>query len=78
VEGTLIPRIFLEVASQSEGGEEVFGEGARQWREFFRKELKPFLVHDLDPLGRKIIQACMDDATQEDYWRLIPHKMYAD
>jgi len=78
IEGTLIPRLFLDVTSQSEGGEEVFNEGARQWREFFRKELKPFLVPDLDPLGRKIIQACLDDASQEDYWRLIPHKMYAD
>lgn len=78
IEGTLIPRLFLDVSSQSEGGEEVFNEGARQWREFFRKELQPFLVPDLDPLGRKIIQACMDDASQEDYWKLIPHKMYAD
>jgi hypothetical protein len=78
VEGTLIPRLFLDVSSQSEGGHEVFAEGARQWQEFFKRELKPFLVPDLDPLGRKIIQACLDDASQEDYWRLIPHKMYAD
>jgi hypothetical protein len=78
IEGTLIPRLFLDVTSQSEGGEEVFKEGARQWRDFFRKELKPFLVPDLDPLGRKIIQACLDDASQEDYLKLIPHKMYAD
>ena len=78
VEGTLIPRLFLDVTSQSEGGEDVFNEGARLWREFFKKELRPFLVPDLDPLGRKIIQACLDDASQEDYWKLIPHKMYAD
>jgi hypothetical protein len=78
VEGTLIPRLFLDVSSQSEGGEEVFAEGARQWREFFKRELKPFMAPDLDPLGRKIIQACLDDAKQEDYWKLIPHKMYAD
>jgi hypothetical protein len=78
IEGTLIPRVFLDVTSQSEGGEEVFQKGAKQWREFFRGELKPFLVPDLDPLGRKIIQACLDDASQEDYWKLIPHKMYAD
>jgi len=78
VEGTLIPRVFLDVTSQSEGGEAVFEVGAKQWQAFFKKELKPFLVPDLDPLGRKIIQACMDDATQEDYWKLIPHTMYAD
>jgi hypothetical protein len=78
IEGTLIPRIFLEVVSQSEGGEAVYAEGARQWKEFFKRELKPFLVPDLDPLGRKIIQACLDDAHQEDYWKLIPHPMFAE
>jgi len=78
IEGTLIPRIFVEVVSQSEGGEEVFAEGARQWSEFFKKELKPFLQPDLDPLGRKIIQACLDDARQEDYWKLIPHPMFTE
>jgi hypothetical protein len=66
------------VVSQSEGGEAVYAEGARQWKEFFKRELKPFLVPDLDPLGRKIIQACLDDATQEDYWKLIPHPMFAE
>jgi hypothetical protein len=78
IEGTLIPRLFLDVTSQSEGGEEVFAEGAHQWREFFKQELKPFLVPELDPLGKKIIQACLDDASQEDYWRLIPHKMFEE
>jgi len=78
VEGTLIPRVFLDVTGQSEGGEAVFQAGAKQWRDFFKKELAPFLVPDLDPLGRKIIQACMDDASQADYWKLIPHKMFGD
>jgi hypothetical protein len=78
VEGTLIPRLFLDVSTQSEGGHEVFAEGARQWQEFFKRELQAFMVPDLDPLGRKIIQACLDNASQEDYWKLIPHKMYAD
>ncbi|MGH7442080.1 MAG: DUF4914 family protein, partial [bacterium] len=78
IEGTLIPRLFLDVSSQSEGGEEIFNEGARQWQAFFKREINPFLVPDLDPLGRKIIQACLDGASQEDYWKLIPHKMYAD
>ncbi len=78
VEGTMIPRVFLDVTSQSEGGEEVFDEGARQWKAFFKQELTPFLVPDLDPLGRKIIQACLDDAKTDDYLKLIPHKIFAD
>lgn len=76
VEGSMIPPVFLHVASQLEGGKEVFEEGARQWREFFKRELASFLTDDLDPLGRKIINACMNDATQEDYWKLIPHQIF--
>lgn len=78
VEGSLIPPVFLHVQNQQEGGKEVYEEGARQWREFFKRELAPFLTPDLDPLGRKIIQACMDDASQEDYWKLIPHQIFKD
>ncbi len=78
IEGTLIPRVFLDVISQSEGGEEVYAEGARQWTAFFKQELKLFQHPELDPLGAKIIQACLDDAKQADYWKLIPHKMYVD
>ena len=43
-----------------------------------RAELKQFLVPELDPLGRKIIEACLDGAHQEDYRRLIPHPMFRD
>jgi hypothetical protein len=78
VEGSLIPPVFLHVDSQLQGGPEVFEEGARQWGEFFRRELAPFLTGELDPLGRRIIEACMDDVTQEDYWRLIPHTIFKD
>ena len=40
--------------------------------------LKPFQVPDLDPLGHRIIEACLDGAHQEDYRRLIPHPMFRD
>lgn len=78
IEGTLIPRVFLRVEEQIQGGLDVYQEGARQWREFFARELKQFLVPDLDPLGRTIIEACLDDASQEDYRRLVPHPMFRD
>jgi hypothetical protein len=71
VEGTLIPRWFLEVDTQPEVGEETYDKGAALLRDFFRKELKKFLVPELDPLGRKIIDACMDGASQEDYQKLL-------
>jgi hypothetical protein len=78
IEGTMIPRVFLDVIGQSEGGEEVYEEGARQWMEFFKSELTLILQPDLDPLGRKIIQACLDGAKQEDYRKLIPHPLFSD
>jgi hypothetical protein len=76
VEGSLIPPVFLHVGSQLQGGPEVFAEGARQWREFFHRELASYRTPELDPLGRRIVEACMDDATQEDYWKLIPHTIF--
>jgi hypothetical protein len=78
VEGSMIPRVFLRVEEQLQGGMDIYEEGARQWREFFAKELKQFLVPDLDPLGKKIIEACLDNAHQEDYRQLIPHPMFRD
>lgn len=78
IEGSLIPPVLLHVETQIQGGVDVYEEGARQWREFFKKELALFLTPDLDPLGRKIIEACMDDAKQEDYWKLIPHSIFKE
>jgi len=78
IEGSLIPRVFLKVEEQIQGGLDVYDEGARQWREFFAQELKQFLVPDLDPLGKKIIEACLDNAHLEDYWKLIPHPMFRE
>src|SRR5579863_8633683 len=78
VEGSMIPRVFLAVEEQIQGGMDVYEEGARQWREFFAKELKQFLAPELDPLGKRIIEACLDGAHQEDYRRLIPHAMFRD
>lgn len=78
IEGSMIPRVFLQVEEQIQGGMDVYEEGARQWREFFAQQLKQFLVPDLDPLGKRIIEACLDSAHQEDYRRLIPHPMFRD
>jgi hypothetical protein len=78
IEGFIIPRVFLQVEEQLQGGIEIYEEGARQWREFFAKELNQFLVPDLDPLGKQIIEACLDGAHQEDYRRLIPHPLFRD
>jgi hypothetical protein len=40
--------------------------------DFFREELKAFLVPELDPLGKKIIECFMNGGTVSDYAKLIP------
>lgn len=78
IEGSMIPRVFLRVEEQLQGGMDVYEEGVRQWRSFFDRELRPFLVPDLDPLGRRIIEACLDSGTADDYRHLIPHPMFRE
>lgn len=57
---------------------DVYEEGARQWREFFARELEQFRVPELDPLGQRIVEACLEGAHQEDYRKLISHPMFRD
>ena len=78
IEGSMIPRVFLRVEEQLQGGMDVYEEGARQWHAFFARELKQFQVPELNPLGRRIIEACLDGALQEDYRKLIPHPMFRE
>jgi hypothetical protein len=78
IEGSMIPPVFLRVEEQLQGGPEVCAEGARQWKEFFAQELRQFLVPELDPLGKTIIEACLDGASHDDYRKLIPHSLFRD
>lgn len=72
VEGRAIPRWFLQVHTQPEVGEEAYDEGAKMLYGFFRKFLADFDHPDLDPLGKQIIQCCLDEGTVEDYNKFIP------
>ena len=78
IEGSLVPPVFLRVEEQLQGGPEVYAEGARQWHAFFAQELRQFLVPDLDPLGRRLIDACLSGASQEEYHQLIPHPLFRE
>ncbi len=72
IEGSPIPTRFLKVYRQAEVGEGGYDAGAAILRDFFRKELVTFLEPDLLPLGRKIINACLDDCPVEEYARILP------
>ena len=72
VEGTPIGQWFLHVETQPEVGEVAYDAGAAILDEFFHEQLTQFLTDDLHPQGRRIIEACLDGATVDDYDKLSP------
>lgn len=71
IEGTMIPRWFLQVDTQPEIGPEAYDEGARVLTNFFYEEIKKFLAPDLDKLGRKIIDHCLSGGDAHSYEQFI-------
>ncbi len=71
VEGRTIGSWFFEVDRQPEVGAEAYDRGAEILHEFFVKELTQFLEDDLHPVGRKIIECCLNNGTIADYEKLI-------
>ncbi|MCC5829320.1 MAG: DUF4914 family protein [Phycisphaeraceae bacterium] len=78
IEGQTMPPIFLRVEKQDEVGPEAYDLGAKQLAEFFHQQIQSFREPDLDPLGEKIIQACLDGATVEQYEELLDGGGLAD
>jgi hypothetical protein len=73
VEGRTIGPWFFEVDLQPEVGPAAYDCGAEVLAEFFARELSAFREPDLMPLGRQIIECCLEGGTLEDYEKLIPH-----
>lgn len=74
IDGMDIPKEFLNIDLQPEVGEEAYNFGAKMLNDFFKAELRQFLTEDLNPLGRKIIECCLNDGKLQDYIDLIPMK----
>ncbi len=71
VNGHHIPRALLRVNRQLEVGQEAYDAGAKILTDFFKKELQKFYTDELDPQGRKIIEAYMRDASVEEFDELL-------
>ncbi|PKN94660.1 MAG: DUF4914 domain-containing protein, partial [Chloroflexi bacterium HGW-Chloroflexi-7] len=71
VEGQQIARWFLQVDTQPEVGVEVYDQGAKILHNFFCQELENYNTNEMEPLGRKIIECCLDDGNLNDYEQLI-------
>jgi hypothetical protein len=67
VEGRTIGSWFFEVDRQPEVGPEAYDKGAEILHNFFVQELEQFLVEDLHPVGRKIIESCLNKCSIADY-----------
>ena len=78
VEGRTIGAWFFEVDKQPEVGPEAYQAGAAILRDFFRRELEVFLVKDLLPTGRKIIECCLSDGTVSDYKGLLDIPLFEE
>ena len=74
IEGAKIPSRFLKVYRQPEVGEQGYDEGYCILMDFFKKEVKKYDQEGISPLGKRIIDACLNDATIEEYASLIEVK----
>ncbi len=71
VESRQIGGRFFHVEKQPEVGPEAYDQGAKILSDFFHRDLAQFNSSDLKPLGREIIQCCLDGGTIEDYDKLL-------
>jgi hypothetical protein len=72
VDGQHIRKAFLQPETQAEIGLDGYDKGNKILIGFFKDQLKKFNVPGLDPMGKKIIELCMNDATLQDYIDVIP------
>jgi len=72
IDGTQIPKAFLQVDQQPEVGTEGYDAGAEILTAFFKQEAKKFLTPELSQLGRRIIDVCLNNGSVADYFALIP------
>jgi hypothetical protein len=72
VDGQPLPKFFLQVNHQPEVGIEGYDAGAKMLTMFFKQEIKKYLTQELRPLGKRIIESCLNDARVVDYFNLIP------
>ena len=74
IDGQYVRQTFLRPELQSKLGFEGYDAGAKILTDFFKEQIKEFMTDDLDPLGRQIIELCLNDAPLEEYLALTPMK----
>ena len=72
IEGAKIPSRFLQVHKQVEVETSGYDAGAEILYDFFITQLQKYLTPELNPTGRRIIEACLMGGSVEDYLKIIP------
>ena len=72
IDGQSIRISFLRPELQVRVGDDGYDVCAKILTDFFKEELQQFLVPELDPLGRQIIELCLNDAPLSEYLKLTP------
>ncbi|WP_425954443.1 DUF4914 family protein [Xylanimonas sp. McL0601] len=72
IDGQQVRPSLLRPELQSKVGTAAYDAGAGIITAFFKSELQQFLTPELDPLGRQIIEVCLNDGTLADYLALTP------
>ncbi len=67
VDGQTIPKGMLRVNEQLEVGNDGYDAGAEILRNFFHRELRQFYTDELHPVGRRIIDVCLNNGSIQDY-----------
>jgi len=73
IEGVTFPSWLLRVEEQAENRTEGYDAGAKMLVDFFHAELQAFLQPKLDPMGRRVIECCLDNGLVTDYETLMPN-----
>ncbi len=75
IDGKYLRKSFLQTNHQSYVGNEGYDAGAKILIDFFKAELDTYLSRRLNPLGRKLIECCLNDGTLEDYKEIFPIRL---
>lgn len=72
IDGQYVRQTFLRPELQSKLGFEGYDAGAKILTDFMKEQIKEFLTDELDPMGRRIIETCLNDGSLEDYLAITP------
>jgi hypothetical protein len=75
IDGIYLAKGYLQPNLQPEVSNEGYDKGSKILVDFFKEELNKFLLPDLHPLGKKIIECCLNDGTLNDYIELMPMRL---